>query len=414
MSEKIFRELRPAENMGHKLSLLPLSWIIISYTLTALVLLSVIFLLKSDYSRRTTVKGNIQSSSDVVRLYSQLPGRVEIINFRHGDHVKKNATLATLINQHTFSNQNAEASIENLMWKKEEIIRDEISNSKKITKMEIVKIHNQIDNTIKEISILDNEIKIQEEKTNLQERTKQRHQQLASDGFISAASLQEKEEDLLNEKRLLSNLKRTRREKETSLQDMKETMRSLPSKMEATSLTKEKEIKNNKKELIERKISTTAEIIAPLNGTILDYNISIGQWVETNHPLALILPDTGKLEAQLYVPSKAIGFINKGDKVKIRYEAFPYQKFGHASGLITHIAKAPIFPGELKNSPQQSEPVYKVKVSIEKDWVSAYGKRIALSNGMLLEADILGETRTLLEWLTEPIYATNGKIHEHQ
>lgn len=375
MSEKIFRELPPPESTGHSLALLPLSWVVISYTLTALILLCIIFLLRSEYSRRTTVKGNIQLSSDVVRIYAQLPGRIEMINFYQGNHVKKNATLATLINQHKFSNQNAETSIENLIQKKEEIIKDEISTSAKLNKMEIEKLHGQIKNTNNEVSILNEEIKLQEDKIEMQIKTKERYQKLASDGFISAANLQEKDEELLNEKRLLSNLKRTKMEKATSMEDIKKTIKSLPSTMVATVLTKEKEIKNERKEIVERKINSITEISAPLDGTILDYNISMGQWIETNHPVAMILPDNGRFEAQLYVPNKAIGFIKTGDKVKIRYEAFPYQKFGHASGFITHISKTPILPGELKNIPQQNEPVYKVKVEIEKNWISAYGKK---------------------------------------
>jgi membrane fusion protein len=51
-----------------------------------------------------------------------------------------------------------------------------------------------------------------------------------------------------------------------------------------------------------------------------------------------------------------------------------------------------------------------VTVKLDKQAITAYGKPQALVAGMVLDADIKQDTRRLIEWIFEPIYAIKGKI----
>jgi membrane fusion protein len=127
------------------------------------------------------------------------------------------------------------------------------------------------------------------------------------------------------------------------------------------------------------------------------------------------LPDDGRLEAELLVPSRAIGFIEPGDRVLLRYQAFPYQKFGHQEGHVAAISRSALNPGELGaliGNGQQGEPFYRVTVSLARQAITAYGKPEALKPGMLVDADVLGERRRLAEWAFEPLYSLRGKISD--
>jgi membrane fusion protein len=42
--------------------------------------------------------------------------------------------------------------------------------------------------------------------------------------------------------------------------------------------------------------------------------------------------------------------------------------------------------------------------------MQAFGKAFNLKSGMLFEADIMLEQRTLIEWLLEPIYSLRGRV----
>jgi membrane fusion protein len=54
---------------------------------------------------------------------------------------------------------------------------------------------------------------------------------------------------------------------------------------------------------------------------------------------------------------------------------------------------------------QLNEPVFRVKVRLDRELVSAYGQDMPVQPGMLLSADVIIDRRTLLEWLLDPLYA---------
>jgi hypothetical protein len=117
-------------------------------------------------------------------------------------------------------------------------------------------------------------------------------------------------------------------------------------------------------------------------------------------------PGTGaKLQAHLYAPDKAVGFIRRGDAVLLRYPAFPYQKFGHFHGTVAGVSK--IAPTGTHTD--GAVPGYRVTVELESQSVAAYGKPQPLQAGMLAEADVLQDTRRLYEWALEPLIGPAGK-----
>ena len=126
-----------------------------------------------------------------------------------------------------------------------------------------------------------------------------------------------------------------------------------------------------------------------------------------------MLPKDARLEAELLVPSRAIGFIEPGDTVLLRYQAYPYQKFGHQSGTVKRISRSALNQTELQTllgSAAQTEPLYRVTVSLAKQAIIAYGQTEPLRPRMALEADVLGERRRLIEWVFEPLYSLKANV----
>jgi membrane fusion protein len=112
------------------------------------------------------------------------------------------------------------------------------------------------------------------------------------------------------------------------------------------------------------------------------------------------------------VPSRAVGFVEPGDDVLLRFHAFPYQKFGQGRGEVVRVSRSALSSGELSSIAVQGsapEPLYRVIVQLERETVEAFGKQEPLKPGMMLEADVLGEERKLWEWLLEPLYSVRGR-----
>lgn len=150
--------------------------------------------------------------------------------------------------------------------------------------------------------------------------------------------------------------------------------------------------------------SETSHIVqASISGRVTALQARVGEQVFGGIPLAIILPEDSTLIAEVYLPSRAIGFVKPGQRVKLQYDAFPYQKFGVAHGEINRVANTAQLPQEIGVNSQTGEPLYRVGILLEAQTVEAYSKDVPLQAGMELSADIVLENRRLLEWLLEPI-----------
>jgi membrane fusion protein len=129
-----------------------------------------------------------------------------------------------------------------------------------------------------------------------------------------------------------------------------------------------------------------------------------------------IVPSGATLQAQLFSSSRGIGFLREGQRVLLRYESFPYQKFGYHVGLVTAVSRSTVSPAEMTQQLAglstlygANEPVYRVTVNLPQQTVTAYGDPMPLQPGMKLEADVLLESRRLIEWMLEPLFSITGK-----
>jgi membrane fusion protein len=129
-----------------------------------------------------------------------------------------------------------------------------------------------------------------------------------------------------------------------------------------------------------------------------------------NIPLLNILPSESALQARLLAPAAAVGFIQPGKEVNLRYAAYPYQRFGHQRGTVSQISKAIVTPNELPSPVQTPEPFYLVTVVLDRQDILAYGERLPLQPGMTLEADVLLDKRPVYQWVLEPLLSIKGRV----
>lgn len=155
---------------------------------------------------------------------------------------------------------------------------------------------------------------------------------------------------------------------------------------------------------MERTSAETVHVVrAPIDGKVTALQARIGEQSINGVPLGIVLPEFSTLIAEINLPSRAIGFVQPGQLVKLQYDAFPYQKFGIAYGEISKVASTAQMPQEIGISSQTGEPLCRVTIELEAQSVEAYSKRSPLQAGMELTADIVLEDRRLLEWLLEPL-----------
>ena len=210
--------------------------------------------------------------------------------------------------------------------------------------------------------------------------------------YISVEEFQLKQDNYMSQKVTLQSYEREKISKQSELANKQLVQKSLGSKLDNELSMLDRQIAANQQESLENKARDSLILQANSAGHIASINAEVGQFISPNIPVMNIVPSPSHLEAHLFVPSAAIGFIRIGQSVKLRFQAYPYQKFGQGQGKITSISATTMNPQQLTNfgefsqgmSLNQNEPVYLVKVTLNQQTVKAYGESKPLKVGMLL------------------------------
>lgn len=149
-----------------------------------------------------------------------------------------------------------------------------------------------------------------------------------------------------------------------------------------------------------RKFSDYINLVAPEDGVVLDISeASIGSIVDPSRstkPLFTLTPLRGRLEAEIAVQSKDIGFIERGQKVTVKLDAYDFLRHGTAQGVITSVSEGSFTQD---NDGRQTAPFFKVRVRIDDVKLTNVPSDFRLIPGMTLNADILIGKRTILSYL---------------
>ena len=234
-------------------------------------------------------------------------------------------------------------------------------------------------------------------------------------GYLSQTQLQQVESDALQREAAVQALDRELATAGRGLAALEQSLAELPQQRALQRAQRERELAALDQEGLENSARAEASVKAPVSGLVTTRLVDAGQSVQAGQTLFALLPDGAQLEAHLLVPSRAVGFIREGATVQLRYQAFPYQKFGHQQGVVRRVSRSALGPAEqavLLGEAQTREPLYRVVVSLQRQTVTAYGKPQPLLPGMALEADILLERRRLIEWVFEPLYSLRGSMND--
>jgi hemolysin D len=137
---------------------------------------------------------------------------------------------------------------------------------------------------------------------------------------------------------------------------------------------------------------------------------TIGTVVQPGTVLLTLVPKEETLRAEVWVSNEDIGFVRQGQTVKLKFAAFPFQKYGMVEGLVEHVsadsADSNTGNGNVPNekTPGKNQPlVYKALVSLKRMYLEMDQERFVLSAGMQSNAEILLGTRTVMEYLLSPV-----------
>jgi membrane fusion protein len=265
----------------------------------------------------------------------------------------------------------------------------------------------QLQGARRELEQLEAELVTRRELEKLGRETEVRYESVAAKQYISEVQLSQQRQAVLDLVNARQSLERQATQLRRNIAQLEQSLHELPMQQRGMRAGTAGELASLDQERVQLETNGQLMLKAPVAGLVAHRMSEPGQAVQGGEALLSLLPQGSHLQAQLLVPSRAIGFIAPGDRVQLRYQAFPYQKFGHHVGRVLRISRSAIMPAGKKDD---AEPVYRVLVELSEQGILAYGKNEPLRPGMRLEADILGERRKLYEWVLEPLYSVKGKL----
>ncbi len=393
----------------------PLSFKLLSAAAVAAVLLACTFLSLAEYTRKARVSGYLVPDRGVLRISATQTATVLQREVSEGQAVKQGDVLFVLALD---SANQAEAGIAQNLTLRQQSLQATSDQQRQLVRTQQLALEQRRAGLQRELGQMQAETALHEERLVLAREALARLQSLNHDKFISTAQVQTKREELLGLRAQAQTLERQREGVQRELQATDAQLLELPLRAQVQQGEIARDLAALQQQGLETEGRRRLVLRAPSDGIVSTLQAEAGQTVASGALLASLLPAQTQMLAQLFAPSSAVGFVRAEQTVRLRYQAFPYQKFGAQSGRVLQVSRTPLAPAELAqlNLPAAlsqglaSEPLYRITVSLDRQSVAAYGQEQALAAGMQLDADVLLERRRLIEWIFEPLLSLAQRV----
>lgn len=370
-----------------------------------------------SYTARNSISGQLVPDTGLIKLYAPQNGLVIEKRVTEGASVKAGDILYVLSSDRDSSKMGAtQAAISAQIEQQKSSLDHEMIETRLLEFEQRNGIVTKILDLKSEIAALAQAISLQNQRVRLAEDILIRYQALAANDYISKEQLQQKIEDLLDQKQRLQDLERNKINVSSELSDQQIALKSLGMKSENELSELNRSLASAQEQLTNSESKRRIVVTAPISGTVTAVLADMGQAVDSNLPLLSLVPQNAVLRAELYAPSRSIGFVRPGQEVMLRFQTYPYQKFGHYTGIVESVSRTALTPNEVSETGMQigetgyHESLYRIIVKLPTQTIRAYGQQQPLQPGMLVDADILQEKRRLYEWALEPLYSLTGKL----
>ncbi len=397
-----------AVRLVRPVTLTAMVWLLLS---TALAVAA--WLVTGEYTRKAHVVGVIVPERGWVRLVAPEGATVLERRVVEGQSVKAGDVLFVLSLDRQTQLGTAQQRVQRSLDLRQDSLVESLKAQQRLLREQEGSLTVRLQALAGEVAQVDAETVLQQQRLGLAQQSLARFEALRLDNFVSSAQVQSKAEEVLGLQAQLKGLERQRAALAREAAALEGQRRELPLQARARTGELEREAAALTREAADSDAVREWVIRAPRDGTVGAVAAEPGQTVPADTALASLVSADARLQAHLYAPSSALGFLRPEQPVQLRVAAFPYQKFGHQTGRVQQVARTPLQAGELAALPLASkpgEPMYRITVSLDRQQVLAYGQLQSLSAGMQLEADVMLERRRLVEWLFAPVLGLAGRV----
>ncbi|WP_029908198.1 HlyD family secretion protein [Caulobacter sp. UNC358MFTsu5.1] len=382
---------------------------VLAWGCVAVVVAVAVFCVTATYTRRETVTGWLVPQAGLIRVTARQAGMVEALDVTEGQVVRQGQALAVLRTSMDVPEGDAgRAMVRDVAAESDALEAQDRATQARLS-VQAARLASQRLALERELAETRARLSALEERTRLANVNVERFERVAAEGYLSRRDLDAARSTALMMAQDAAEVRTLVLTYERQIGDLDAQLRTVPLDARAATAQSKAAIAEVRQKGTAAALQSTYVATAPIAGRVGAIPVDVGQTLPSGATIAVVSSGDG-MEAELFAPSRAAGFIRPGQEVRLMYQAFPHQKFGAARGRVRTVSRTVLAPGELSiPGLALQEPVFRVRVKLDRQSVRAYGQDMPLRPGMLANADVVLSRRSLVEWLLDPIYAAGRR-----
>lgn len=384
------------------------SYSALTAVIVGLVVSMLFFASSVGFTRKETVQGVLVPENGLLRVTAPQAGVLTTAHVSDGQSVSTGEVLFVLSGERASASGLTQATVAQTLSERQSQIDQELRQHAEQSTNQGKVLDQRMANMLASLQLMDRELSLQRERIQLARDIAQRYPELVRSGAVSEVEAKEKSAELIDQQARLDARELARLGLQRELLVLQAQRKELPLMLEQQGMQLRRELQALLERQAENEASRAVQVRAHSAGRVVSIVAKAGQAVEKAQPLATLLPAGGSMEVELYAHPRAIGFLQTGAMVWLRYDAYPYQKFGQFTGRVRDISPSAIPLGDLPLAgaapTRAGELVYRIRVQIDAQTVATAAGLQRLQPGMLVQASLVAERRTLFEWMFEPLW----------
>lgn len=388
----------------------PFSTRLMTGVLLVVVVAAVIWVTLGTFSRTETAKGILAPVAGSSKIYALRPGVLTELLVHEGDVVEAGQRLA-VVSTESPSASGSRAANKTLasLTKQEGIATRQLDLARRASASELIRLASTISGMRLQEKELRDQIAIQQQVVASSERTFDQLKSVVEKGFVSRLEFERRRQLSLAARQELSRLNQQLNSTQSDIVKAGQERERTLLDGESNQMAARSGLESLRQQHARTEGEASYLVEAPIAGRVTAIQTGAGRTVAGSVPLMIVMPERARLEADIYVPSRAIGFVRPGQEVRLLYDAFPYQRFGSFTARVETISRNVIAGSEIDAPFKIEEPVYRITATLAAEQIDAYGEHVRLQPGMTLVANIVLERRSFLDWLLDPLHAVTRR-----
>jgi membrane fusion protein len=352
-----------------------------------------------QYASRAQVKGVVAFDGGIARVYPSAPAEIRRFHVANGARVAAGAPLVTLSiaqGRGGLSGQLGLLAAQDQALARQQQLAGELGRSA------IAALEQQRSSLAASIASLERQRQLAAGQAKLAESGRRRAARLAAEGAGTQRQVEDSRSALLARNAELEQIGERLIDQRQALQAVAAQIaqRQLEAQRSDAELSAQRAALGEQRSALGRESEIT--LTAPIAGEVGDISAEVGQRARPDSSLVTIVPAGSRLEVWLFAPTRAVGFVRPGQEVRLFFDAFPYQKYGAGLGRIASVSRVPIEPAALDPALGIQEPVFRIRVALDRPVPRLADAEAGMRPGMTLSANLVLERRSLWEVLFNP------------